>query len=96
MALEAKGSPLVAGQAPAPDSLITVRVVRGFLDHQKIHRYPGDIVVLPARFGREMLSVNKAVVADVKPTVALAGTATLTGKVDEPEPKEKGSRHVKQ
>ena len=75
MALTAKDSGLAEGVPLPPSPLVTVRVLRGFYDHQGRECRVGDLVAVPARFARMLISNRKAM------QVAQAVTVTV-----EPDP----------
>lgn len=58
--LQARGSALISGQALQPDTMRTVRALRGFIDQTKTPRGCGDIVSVPSRLGIELVTTGKA------------------------------------
>ncbi len=82
MALEAKGSALVAGEALTPDTHERVEVVRGFY-WDSLRQAPGTILMLPSRFAREYRMLGKVKAAPepqpepAKPIVKLEGALSV-------------------
>jgi hypothetical protein len=66
--LTAKGSALVAGAfVPGTTETMTVKVLRGFLNLQKVRCAPGEIVTLPVFLALDVIAARKAERVHVDP-----------------------------
>jgi len=67
--LDAANSGLVSGGPMGPDTMVTIKAIKGFFDHSGRVRQAGDYVDVPARFAAGLVACRKAVL-ESRPAVS--------------------------
>jgi hypothetical protein len=92
--LTAKGSALVPGAFVPSTETMTVKVLRGFLNREKVRCAPGEIVTLPVFLALDVIAARKAERVHVEPPpvreVAKEGAAWPLRAKDKGEGKHAG------